>query len=182
MRSALRLFCALGFQQTSTTKITKDAGVGTGTLFLYFKSKDELVNTLYLEIKKEMQVHHQVFADKSLAFREQLNIFWHGVVGWGLTNPNKFKFMMQFKNSPYLSQLTIEEVAEEHQFVKEVIAQAINEGLIINQPFDYLMTLFSSQFSAIIQYLDTSSMGRSDKLIQTSFEVLWNGIKKIQHV
>lgn len=178
MQAAIRLFCSLGFQNTSTTKITKEAGVGTGTLFLYFKSKDELVNALYLKIKKEMQDYNRVFGESNLSFKKQLNRFWVDVVLWGLNNPEKFKFMMQFKNSPYLSKFTMEEVSEEHQFVQDVMIKAMADGVIINQPFDFLMTLFTSQFSSIIQYLTAEKRKEPDQLIQTSFDVLWNGIKK----
>jgi AcrR family transcriptional regulator len=33
--------------------IAQDAGVATGTLFHYFKTKEELIESLYLDIKKE---------------------------------------------------------------------------------------------------------------------------------
>ncbi|MEO9966780.1 MAG: TetR/AcrR family transcriptional regulator [Reichenbachiella sp.] len=178
MEAAIRLFCSLGFQNTSTTKITKEAGVGTGTLFLYFKSKDQLVNDLYLEIKKEMQVYHHVFSNSNLAFKDQLNTFWVEVVHWGLANPDKFKFLMQFKNSPYLTRITMDEVSEDHKFVAEVMQKAIADGLIINQPFEFLMALFTSQFLSIIQYLTLQNNDQQEALIQTSFEILWNGIKK----
>ncbi|MEP2023845.1 MAG: TetR/AcrR family transcriptional regulator [Reichenbachiella sp.] len=177
IRSAIHLFCSLGFQNTSTTKITKEAGVGTGTLFLYFKSKDELVNSIYKEIKREMMVFHQVFADNSLSFQDQLNAFWVDVVNWGVKNPDKFKFLMQFKNSPYISQITVQELQEEHRFVEMVMNRAIQEKIIIDQPFEFLITVFTSQFSAIIQYLTTQDLGSHDELIRASFDVLWNGIK-----
>lgn len=178
IQSAIRLFCSLGFQNTSTTKITKDAGVGTGTLFLYFKSKDELVNSIYVEIKKEMMAFHEVFADQSLLFKDQLNAFWVEVVKWGVEHPDKFKFMMQFKNSPYISQVTVQELQEEHQYVENVMNQAIVDGVIIDQPFEFLITVFTSQFNAIIQYLNTQETEVHESLIQTSFDVLWKGIKK----
>ncbi|SMD32509.1 transcriptional regulator, TetR family [Reichenbachiella faecimaris] len=178
IHSAIQLFCSLGFQNTSTTKITKDAGVGTGTLFLYFKSKDELVNSIYMEIKREMMAFHLVFADQALSFKDQLNGFWVDVVSWGISNPDKFKFMMQFKNSPYISQLTVQELQEEHQFVEGVMKQAAKDGVIIDQPFEFLITVFTSQFNAIIQYLSTQDGRIHQEMIQTSFDVLWNGIKK----
>lgn len=178
MQSAIRLFCSLGFQNTSTTKITTEAGVGTGTLFLYFKSKDELVNALYLEVKKGMQVDHAVFNDKSLSFREQLKKVWIEFVEWGVNNPLKFRFMMQFKNSPYITQLTKDEVSEEHQLLRSAMEQAIKQGAIINQPYEFLMTIFTGQFTSIIQYLSTQKPHNQAKFIESSFEVLWNGIKK----
>lgn len=178
MQSAIRLFCSLGFQNTSTTKITKDAGVGTGTLFLYFKSKDELVNALYMEIKREMFEFQRVFGNSSFTFKEQLNDFWVNVVNWGVDNPEKFKFMMQFKNSPYISQLTVKELQEEHQFVEDVMRKAIADKVIIDEPFEFLMTVFTSQFNAIILYLNGQKLENHKEMIQTSFDVLWKGIKK----
>lgn len=178
IRSAIKLFCTLGFQNTSTTKITKDAGVGTGTLFLYFKSKDELVNEVYANVKREMMEFHEVFTDTSRPFRNQLKEFWKKSVIWGIDNPEKFKFMMQYKNSPYISQLTVQELQEEYQFVEQVMVQAIKDGIIINQPFEFLISVFSSQFSAIIQYLNTQDVIEHEPMIQTSFEILWKGIRK----
>jgi Bacterial regulatory proteins, tetR family len=36
----------------STAKIAKDAGVGEGTLFVYFPTKDDLLSQLYLDLRR----------------------------------------------------------------------------------------------------------------------------------
>jgi AcrR family transcriptional regulator len=43
-QSALDLFASQGIQSTSTAQISKKAGVASGTLFVHFKSKQELYN------------------------------------------------------------------------------------------------------------------------------------------
>ena len=52
--TALRLFTRYGVDATPTSRISKEAGVSTGTLFHYFPDKDNLVGALYISIKKEM--------------------------------------------------------------------------------------------------------------------------------
>ena len=47
MNTALKLFTERGFHGTSTAQISKELGVGTGTLFNYFPTKEELINSLY---------------------------------------------------------------------------------------------------------------------------------------
>lgn len=42
------------FRATPTSAISKAAGVAEGTLFTYFKTKDDLVNALYRAIKFEI--------------------------------------------------------------------------------------------------------------------------------
>ena len=51
-QSALDLFASQGIQATSTAQISKKAGVASGTLFVHFKSKQELIDTIYISIKK----------------------------------------------------------------------------------------------------------------------------------
>ena len=51
-QSALELFASQGIQATSTAQISKKAGIASGTLFVHFKSKQELIDTIYISIKK----------------------------------------------------------------------------------------------------------------------------------
>ena len=47
--TSLKLFVERGFHGTSTAEIAKTAGVATGTLFHYFKTKEELIDSsIYL--------------------------------------------------------------------------------------------------------------------------------------
>ena len=48
------LFAERGIGHTPTSAISAAAGVAEGTLFTYFKTKDELLNELYRELRKEM--------------------------------------------------------------------------------------------------------------------------------
>lgn len=54
LASALELFVTLGFHGASTSAIAKNAGISNGILFHYFKTKEELIIELYIEIKKGM--------------------------------------------------------------------------------------------------------------------------------
>ena len=51
--SALRLFVENGFHGTATSKIAQEASIANGTLFNYFKTKEELIVTLYHYILKD---------------------------------------------------------------------------------------------------------------------------------
>lgn len=45
--SAITLFCEKGIQQTSIDQIAKSAGVAKGTIYLYFKNKEEIIFTIW---------------------------------------------------------------------------------------------------------------------------------------
>lgn len=53
LESALKLFNEKGIDNTSTTLISKEADVATGTLYLYFESKVDLIRELGTSIQEE---------------------------------------------------------------------------------------------------------------------------------
>ena len=56
--SAIKLFCEKGIQQTSITEIAKSAEVAKGTIYLYFKNKEEIVFTIWDILTQQ---HEEVF-------------------------------------------------------------------------------------------------------------------------
>ena len=56
--SAITLFCEKGIQQTSINQIAKSAGVAKGTIYLYFKNKEEIVFTIWDILTQQ---HEEVF-------------------------------------------------------------------------------------------------------------------------
>jgi TetR/AcrR family transcriptional regulator, cholesterol catabolism regulator len=54
IRESTRLFLAKGFRGTSVKEITEAAGIGRGTLYWYFKSKDEILLTIFRNFENGM--------------------------------------------------------------------------------------------------------------------------------
>jgi len=52
--AATHVFAERGLTAAPTSEISKQAVVAEGTLFTYFKTKDDLINALYREIKLEL--------------------------------------------------------------------------------------------------------------------------------
>jgi TetR/AcrR family fatty acid metabolism transcriptional regulator len=47
LRAAVKVFAKNGFHATRVSEVAKAAGVADGTIYLYFKSKDELLVSLF---------------------------------------------------------------------------------------------------------------------------------------
>ena len=59
--ASIRLFCEKGIQQTSIDEIAKSAGVAKGTIYLYFKNKEEIVFTIWDILTQQ---HEEAFHKK----------------------------------------------------------------------------------------------------------------------
>lgn len=53
IRESTKLFLANGFRGTSVKDITEAAGIGRGTLYWYFKSKDEILVSIFEKFDRE---------------------------------------------------------------------------------------------------------------------------------
>lgn len=67
LRAAEELFGKKGFYNTSVVEISQKAGVGYGTFYLYFKSKDDIYKELvrYLNHQLRFMIHNEVKGLKS---------------------------------------------------------------------------------------------------------------------
>lgn len=68
----------------STAVIARNAGVAEGTLFRYFATKDELINTLYLHLKQDLCQSMIMELDRSITDAKMMTRFiWNSYISWG---------------------------------------------------------------------------------------------------
>lgn len=54
LKATLKLISENGFHGTPMSQIAEEAGVGAGTIYRYFESKEVLIHDLFLEVKREI--------------------------------------------------------------------------------------------------------------------------------
>jgi AcrR family transcriptional regulator len=101
--AATRLFAERGFAGAPTSEISKRAGVAEGTLFAYFKSKNDLINVLYREIKLELADAMMSDFPRKKNVRTRLQHVWNRYVEWGIANPEQRKVLAQLQVSEVLT-------------------------------------------------------------------------------
>jgi AcrR family transcriptional regulator len=103
LNASLRLFVEFGFHGTPTSKIAAEAGIAHGTIFTYFKTKDDLVAALYQYVKENLRdfLLKKVKTEGTIKERFR-DVFFHSVQ-WSLANPKEFYFTQQFRYSSYLT-------------------------------------------------------------------------------
>lgn len=96
------LIAEYGFHGTPMSKLADTAGVGVGTIYRYFDSKEELIHALYHGIKQEM--HTAMLANYSAdrPVREGFRTLWLNTLAYCLAHPREFKFTEQYAYSPFL--------------------------------------------------------------------------------
>ncbi len=178
METALKLFTTEGFQETPTSRIAKEAGIATGTLFHYFSTKEELINRLYLECKDSLINAMTGGIDENADFTAAIRSIWQNIINWGTNNSLEFLFFQQFSNSPYITKLTKEEGLGKFAFLNDMIEDAKKRQLIKNVPAGLIIEITSGiVFIIINSLLKNRNLINDKKYLDDAFGMLLDSIK-----
>ena len=176
INAALNLFVENGFHGTATSKIAQEAGVANGTLFQYFKTKDELVIALYIHIKNELAEYITKNTNDKADLKEELKSQILSSLYWALDNTTKFRFIQQFHTSPYITQIEQEILQKQAEPHLSLIAKGIKQAVLKPLPADLIYTLMSNHVFGLYQYITSKKLtkAKQHETIQTTFDMLWD--------
>lgn len=177
--AALQLFTERGFDATPTAQIAKTAGVATGTLFHHFKSKDDLIDKLYLVVKASMMQRIRRGVDDSSSVKERLRQVWYNSVGWGLDFPEQFSFFRQYAGSRYISKASREAGEAYREFLFELLKEGVDDGALKSADVELLYTTGSGQVMEVIALFSANdAMRRDNAQWESAWTMFWDALAK----
>lgn len=173
--AAIQVIAERGLSATPTSAISTAAGVAEGSLFTYFKTKDELVNALYLELKREMaEVLMTSFPHKA-EVRQQFRHVWDNYVLWGVDNQQKKRVMDQLTHSAQITAESREAGVQPFLGILQILQQNIDNKLLRNYPVQFIAASMNSlaemTMDFILQYPKDELRYR-----KSGFDMFWNGV------
>jgi AcrR family transcriptional regulator len=136
LTSARNAFVKHGLSTTSMDRIAKEAELAKGTLYLYFRSKDELLMGLIANDMEMLIERINRIIDKPLKADEKLIQAFAEFHAFSKENQFFFQVMTQLNivqmvNGDY-SQETLEKFSSTNQNVVDLIKQIVQEGVDSN--------------------------------------------------
>jgi AcrR family transcriptional regulator len=176
--AATRLFAERGLTAAPTSDISKQAGVAEGTLFTYFKTKDDLINALYREIKLELADAMMSDFPRKKNVRTRLRHVWDRYMKWGIGNPKQRKVLAQLQVSEVLTQESIDAGSAPFVEFQTMISHAIEQRLFRN---DLPVELISKSLTALVETtidLTASNPSKTKHYGDSGFQMFWSGVTK----
>ena len=94
LAAATQVFAERGLG-AATSAISAAAGIAEGTLFIYFKTKDEMVNALYGAILQDLADAMMVGYPRRKSVRSRVEHVWQKYLDWGLYNASEHSILRQ---------------------------------------------------------------------------------------
>ena len=180
IEASIDLFSKEGFWNTPTSRIAKHAGVGTGTLFNYFESKDSLINAVYAQLKQELIGHASTDYPEASTVQARFEHIWFRYIDWGVRYPVRHDVLMQLRLSDLVNKEAHQEDSDEISAMVKLVDQAVHEDLFVDISMKYLAEIFQAQLDAAVRYATTNALTDMEltRHIAFGFQVFWKGVTK----
>jgi AcrR family transcriptional regulator len=175
--STLTLVAQVGLVGLTIPLIAKQAKVATGTLYIYFKNKEELILSLFKRIKKSFQAKMFVDYDAGAPVKDSLRKMWENSLTYAVANYEEQIFLQQFNISPYRKEK--ETAAFTYQAMKpmlETLARGQRQGLIKEDKENLILPLLFGFINQLASVIHENPAMLKKKIIDKTFRYFWDAI------
>ncbi|HEX3890989.1 MAG TPA: helix-turn-helix domain-containing protein [Terracidiphilus sp.] len=174
LEAAKKLIAERGAAHTPTSAISKAAGIAEGSLFVYFASKDELLNELYLEMRKDFDRNLTNYPTDADA-KTRLRYVWDTFVDLGVGQPSRLTVMRQIRATGML----LKENETPGKMVIETLnatRDAIRDSDHGEASVEFMVLLLRAHAEATIEYIVAHPEQEAHSR-ELGFELIWRGLK-----
>jgi AcrR family transcriptional regulator len=155
---AIEMIVQEGFDGLSMQKLAKAANLSASTIYIYFKSREDMLNQLYIAVDEIFSREILKNFDPEMSFEEGLWLQWKNRYRYIQKYPLHYHFSEQFRNSPLIKHPDIKETSFRtalQQFVKN----AVQRKEIIELPTEIFWSVAYGPFYILMKFhLQQSSM------------------------
>jgi AcrR family transcriptional regulator len=175
--ATLNLVNSSGFQGASMSKVAKVANVSPATIYLYFENKQDLINQLYLKVKKEFSERAFHGIDVAEPVKRIFEQIWFNIASFKMEHPEEGSFLAQCDNTPMLDPEIREQGLLYLDPLLAIWKRGQEEGIIkpVSPYVLYAFTIYPMAFLLNEEVRPHCPLNK-EKLSE-AFKVAWDSIK-----
>lgn len=148
---AIELIVDQGFDGFSMQKLAKAAGVSPATLYIYYKNREDLLNSLYIRVNETFAATALKDFNPDLSLADGLWIQWKNRMKFIMEYPAYFKFFEQFRNSPLIMHKDIKST-EFKDSMTRFVHNAIKRGELKKMEPEIFWSLAYGPFYSLLKF------------------------------
>ncbi len=176
--ATLQLVVEMGIAGITMRQIAKKARLATGTLYIYFRDKDDLIHQLYEDCRNASINAYFKGYDPDLPFKEGFRIIWINILHFRIENFDAAVFMEQSYHSPFISESSKEMSRDLLRPLFKLMERG-KEAKVVKELDTVLLLMFMvGSTNDVIKYIKYHQRKLTDDIIQQAFTLCWDGLKR----
>ncbi len=176
--AALELFGSRGFHGTPVPMVAELAGVGAGTIYRYFASKEALVNSVYQREKQKL--FSAIFSDFPYDDppRKQFQVYWSRMSSFALGHPEATLFLDLHHHAPYLDETSRGIETQMLSAALSYLEVAKSQEVVKDLPSELLIGLIHGAFVGMMKAAMNDGLEVTPEIVKAAEECCWEMIRR----
>lgn len=176
-RATLTLVRDRGLAGITMCDISKEASIATGTLYIYFKNKEELIRALFTECRKQSAQYYFEGVDKQLCFEERMEKLFHNIICYKMKNFDVSAFLEQSYHSPYVDIIDLKKKQKAMEPLFDLISEGIEGKNIRDTQVELIVSYLFGIINEMVKKAYFSNKKITGPVIREVYAMFWNGIR-----
>ncbi len=171
-------------------EIASEAELSPGTLYLYFKNKEELHTILSIEVLKHLADEIQTVVAQDISVEKKVERFRDVFIAVYDYDPNILINLFHLQSGETLKNLSDEVLKQIKQYssmahgaIIDVIREGIEQGIFIDEHPVALADVLWASYAGIVLWVDSKRLLNDQKdfvkpTLKTAFTLISKGLKK----
>ena len=174
MSAAMRVIVTQGLS-APTAVIAREAGVANGSLFIYFETKAELFNALYVELKGGMAAAAMEGLPAKAPLRKQVQHVWTNWTRWALAHPDQRRALAVLGVSEDLTPASRTAGHQAMAGIAGMMERCRAAGPLRDAPFPFVAALMNSMAETTMDFMVADS-ANAESHCKTGFGTFWRAV------
>ena len=176
-KATVKLVNEIGFASSSVSKIAKEAKVSPSTIYVFFKNKEDLLASTFIELKYKLSKALLENFDETLPLRDIIKNAWLSVFYYISNNLEIYDYLEQFANSPYCELVDMEMLEQEYLPIINVLKKGIKQKIIKNVDMNFLAAFIFNPISRLANPRLCQGLVMDEPGLEIAFTMAWDAIK-----
>lgn len=167
-----------GLAGLKISDIAARSGLAHGTIYIYFKNKKDLINQLYQKAKRSASkniLNSETYVGE---YRNTLENIWRGYLSYLINNQRETHFLRQCIESSFLEKESLK-IGDDFQKELSLFLKKGKENKHLKNIHDALIiSVLTGLAKEIVGKVNDKTLKLSEGLLEDSFELCWNAIRK----
>jgi len=175
--ATIKLVNENGLNNTSISKIAKEAGVSQATLYIYYQNKEDLVVSIFHNVKERLTSYYHKDLDDNCTIEENLKMLWVNSIKARHYLPELISYDLQFTNSHFNDLVDSTKILEFAQPLVQLVEKGISEKVIKEMSLDIFIAFFLSPASFLSSKRMSSRFAVTEQSIEDTFQLAFKTIQ-----
>lgn len=179
LRAATEVFCEQGFEAASMQTIAERAGVAKGTLYLYYQSKGDLIDQVFVHCNESDVAACQKGLEEIPGTLDKLCRRVENAVRWAIENPTMSRIERMIIAAPRYQYGRYCEQKKQAEHVDRILKEGIERGELRDMPRELMGEMFFGIGRAVLDHMNEHPEDLENRLLwQQCFESIRGCLQK----